>query len=77
MNHLFINFTDNNTQLDEFTNVKRVLFSGFENKKTENICEKANKDLLSLYDEEYYDFIAIDMVMKKSTSYFYKFERKR
>ncbi len=77
LNHLFINFTDKNTQLDEFTNVKRVLFSGFENKKTENICEKANNDLLSLYDEEYYDFIAIDMVMKKSTSYFYKYLKEK
>ena len=54
-------------------NAKRILFSGIENKKTEEICGKAVHDLLSLYEKDIFDDINTNITMKKSTSYLYQY----
>ena len=66
-------FSDKANQLYESTKIKRALFSGFESQKTEYICAKADNYLLSLYEQEYFDSIIIDISLKKSTKFFYKY----
>ena len=66
-------FSDKKIQLCESNKAKRALFSGFESKKNEYICAKADNDLLSLYEQEYFDSIIIDISLKKSTKFLYKY----
>ena len=70
---IIMKFSDKKIQLNESIKVKRTLFSGFESKKTEYICAKADNDLLSLYEQEYFDSITIDISLKKSTTFLYKY----
>ena len=59
---------------NKITSPKRELYSGLDNQKTEYICEKADNDLIALYEKETYDEdIIINISMKKSTSYLYKY----
>lgn len=58
----------------DLINSNRVLFAGIDNKKTEYVCDKADNELISLYEKESFDFDIINSVsIKKSTSYLYKY----
>ena len=48
---------------------QRKLFSGFEKQKTEDICQKADKDLILLYESDSYFYIKENTPLKNSTSY--------
>ena len=77
MCNIIIKFCGKNIQLNKVTNEKRILFSGFENQKTEYICSKANNDLFSLYEREYFDSIIIDIPLKSPTKYLYNYFEKK
>ena len=47
----------------------RRLMSGFDIQKSEEICQKADKDLILLYQSDYYSYIGENSTIKKSTSY--------
>ena len=67
-------FFKKSLKTNNILNSNRILFSGIENKKTEDICGKADNDLLFLYTKDYYaDNINTKISMKKSTSYLYKY----
>ena len=63
-----INFKQKLKSLDNFT-TQRKLFSGFEKQKTEDICQKADKDLILLYESDSYFYIIDNTPLKKSTSH--------
>jgi flagellar basal body-associated protein FliL len=53
-----------------YTNIftKRKLITSFEKQKIEDICQKADKDLILLYKSDSYSYVKDDIQMKKSTS---------
>ena len=57
--------------LKAYTNIftKRKLSTSFEKQKIEDICQKADKDLILLYKSDSYSYIKDDMQIKKSTSH--------
>ena len=55
-------------KLDDKFPTQRKLFSGFAKQKTEDICQKADKDLILSYESDSYFYIKENSSMKKSTS---------
>ena len=47
----------------------RKLLNGFEKQKVEDICQKADKNLILLYKSDSYSYVKDDIQMKKSTSH--------
>ena len=62
------NFTQ---KLNDFTKfvAKRKLSLGFEKQKVEDICQKADKDLILLYKSDSFSYVNNDFEMRKSASY--------
>jgi len=58
-------------KLKAYTNIftKRKLITSFEKQKIEDICQKADKDLILLYKSDSYSYVKDDIQMKKSTSH--------
>ena len=56
-------------KLDDKFPTQRKLFSGFAKQKTEDICQKADKDLILSYESDSYFYIKENSSMKKSTSF--------
>ena len=58
-------------KLKVYTNffTKRKLITSFEKQKIEDICQKADKDLILLYKSDSYSYVKDDIQMKKSTSH--------
>lgn len=58
-------------KLNDFTNFfsKRKLSLGFEKQRVEDICQKADKDLILLYKSDSFSYIKDDFEMRKSASY--------
>ena len=63
-----INFKQKLKSIENYS-TQRKLFSGFEKQKTEDICQKADKDLILLYESDSYFYIKENTPLKKSTSY--------
>ena len=63
-----INFKQKN-KLKEIFGTQRKLFSGFEKQKTEDICQKADNDLILLYNSDSYLYVNDNNELKKSTTY--------
>ena len=65
---IWINFNQK-IKLDDKFPTQRKLFSGFAKQKTEDICQKADKDLILSYESDSYFYIKENSSMKKSTSF--------
>ena len=63
-----INFKQKLKSIENYS-TQRKLFSGFEKQKTEDICQKADKDLILLYESDSYFYIKENTQLKKTTSY--------
>lgn len=63
-----INFKYNFNPKENLSKIRR-LFSGFEKQKTEDICQKADKNLLLLYNSDSFSYYVDNSTLKQSTSY--------